>query len=340
MKFSIGYQTPSDNGESFVNIVKDYHEHIAEVYFSWVGSPSGRPPVGLRDGFYDWDAQRQIESELKIIRDMGIRLTLLLNANCHGAAAISQHHANFVISMVEHISETVGLDGVTTASPMIAHVIKKNFEKLELKASVNMRIGTVKGMEYLADLYDNFCIQRDYNRDIERIAELKDWADKNGKKLSLLANSGCLQFCSGQTFHDNLVAHEKEISGQQNISEWNPHLCWRYLSQKSNWVSLLQNTWIRPEDIDHYAPFFTVIKLATRTNSNPRGIIGAYARRLYHGNLLNLLEPCHASLLSPYLISNQEFPQNWFERTSQCNKKCSRCTYCQSVLEKVLLNQV
>ncbi len=329
-----------DGFESFADIVKDYREHIAEVYFAWIDAPSGRSPTGWQDGFRDWEAQGQIEKELTQIKNMGLRLTLLMNANCLGGDGVSQQQANFVLSLVEHLSENIGLDTVTTASPLIACVIKKHFKKIDVRASVNMRIGTVKGMEYLADLFDDFCIQRDYNRDLGRIAELKVWADAHGKKLSLLANSGCLRFCSGQTFHDNLVAHEKEVAGRRNIDEWNPCVCWRYFQDRHNWVSLLQNTWIRPEDIDQYAPWFKVVKLATRMHSNPRGVIGAYARRSYRGNLLSLLEPGHASLLAPSQIDNQRFPSDWFKRTTQCDKSCHRCTYCQSVLEKVLVAQV
>ncbi|MFH1477109.1 MAG: hypothetical protein ABIH24_06445 [Verrucomicrobiota bacterium] len=340
MKFSVGYQMAGDGFESFADIVKDYREHIGEVYFAWINTPSGRSPAGWQDGFRDWEAQGQIEKELAQIKNMGLRLTLLMNANCFGGDSMSQHLVHFVISVVEHLSENIGLDAVTTASPLIAHVIKKHFEKIEVRSSVNMGIGTVKGIEYLSDIFDDFCIQRDYNRDLGRIAELKVWADAHGKKLSLLANSGCLRFCSGQIFHDNLVAHEKEISGHRNIDDWNPCVCWRYFQDRQNWTSLLQNTWIRPEDIDHYAPWFKVVKLATRMHSNPRGVIGAYARRSYHGNLLNLLEPGHAALLAPYQIDNQKFPADWFAKTTQCDKRCHCCTYCQSVLEKVLVAQV
>lgn len=337
MKFSVGYQMAGVGEESFVDIVRDYRDHLDEVYFAWLDMPSGRSPMSCRDGFVDWEAQRRIEGELTAIKKMGIRLNLLLNANCNGGDALAQAHVNLIVSVVEHLAETVGLDGVTTASPLIAHTIRSHFKSIAVRASVNMRLGTVKSMEYLADLFDAFCIQRDYNRDIERIAELKTWAGEHGKSLALLANSGCLRFCSGQTFHDNLVAHEREISGRLNITGWNPSVCWRYFQNRDNWVSHLQNTWIRPEDIHHYEPWFSVVKLATRMHDNPRGVIGAYARRRYHGNLLDLLEPGHGSLLGSFVIANDRFPSDWFERTTRCGQQCHRCDYCRTVLEKVLV---
>lgn len=82
---------------------------------------------------------------------------------------------------MDYLKGTIGLDIVTTASLMIARTIKNNFPDIEVRASVNMRIGTVKAMEYIADLFDSYNIQREYNRDLRRITELKEWADKHGK---------------------------------------------------------------------------------------------------------------------------------------------------------------
>jgi len=38
MQFAVGYQLPG--GETTADIVRDYREHIAEVYFPWVGMAS------------------------------------------------------------------------------------------------------------------------------------------------------------------------------------------------------------------------------------------------------------------------------------------------------------
>lgn len=102
--------------------------------------------------------------------------------------------------------EKVGLDIVTTTSLTIAKAVKDNFSDIEVRASVNMRLGTVKSLEYIEDLFDSFYLQREYNRDFERIREMKRWCDLHNKGLYMLVNSGCLNFCSAQTFHDNLIA--------------------------------------------------------------------------------------------------------------------------------------
>ena len=337
MKFAVGYQLPEEGEESFVEIVRDFKDQIEEVYFPWLDMPSGRSPLTSQNGLVDWKGQQRLESDLQALRQMGVKLNLLLNASCYGRLGFSRHLANSVCSVIAHLQDTVGLDATTTMSPMIASVVKRNFPKVEVRASVNMRLGTVKAFEYVHDLFDSFCMQREFNRDLERIRELKAWCDANGKGLHLLANSGCLNFCAVQTFHDNLVAHETEVSQTINIAERSPALCWAYLRNRENWVSFLQNSWVRPEDVSHYEPYFSVMKLATRMHGNPRRVIEAYARGRFDGNLPDLLEPGHGPVFAPFVVDNARFPPDWFERTTTCDKRCHQCSYCSSVLQQVLV---
>ena len=123
---------------------------------------------------------------------------------------------NRIGDTVDFLVQEYGLSSVTTASPVIAGFLKKNFSCLELRASVNMEIGSVSGMEYLQDLFDGYYLKRELNRDLEAVARLSEWCDQNGKVLYALANSGCLNNCSAHNFHDNLVAHEMEISKMDN----------------------------------------------------------------------------------------------------------------------------
>jgi len=337
MKFAVGYQLPEEDRESIVDIIEDFKEYIGEVYFPWLDMPSGRSPMTRRDGFVGWEGQYKLEEDLIRLRSMDIELDLLLNANCYGPHSLSINFANFIYSIIEHLKELVGLKIVTTTSLMIAKIVKEKFPDIEVRASVNMRIGTVKAMEYISDLFDSYYIQREYNRNFQRLGEMKEWAEDNSKKLYFLVNSGCLNFCSGQTFHDNLVAHEGEISEMNNLEGWNPSICWNYYTKRENWVKFLQNSWIRPEDIHNYDRYFSLAKLATRTHSNPRKVIEAYCKGRFKGNLIDLLEPGHNPIFFPYVIDNSRFPEDWFQTTANCDKRCHKCSYCSQVMEKVLV---
>ena len=336
MKYCVGYQLAEHGEESLADIVGEFREQIDEVYFPWLDMPSGRSPLASRDGFVDWEAQPRLESDLSAFRDMGVKLDLLLNASCYGRLAVSRHLVNLVCSVIAHLRDLVGLDAVTTTSPVIARAVKRHFPEIDVRASVNMRMGTVKALQYVADIFDSFYLQREYNRDLDRIEEVKDWCDSDGKGLYLLANSGCLNFCAVQTFHDNLVAHEKEANEQLNLSGLPPALCWDFYRKRENWPVLLQGSWVRPEDVHHYEELFPALKLATRMHANPRRVVEAYCRETFEGNLLDLLEPGHGPLFAPHIIDNRRFPPDWFEKTLRCDKKCYRCEYCACVLETVL----
>lgn len=335
MKFIIGYQQP-ENGEEFLDIVNDYREHIAEVYFAWPGTASGRAALGNKRGLIDWTAQDSLTEDIYNLKKTGIKLDLLFNANCYGGRAASESLQNEVISIIDYINSICGnTDIVTTTSLAVARTVKRNFPETEVRASVNMRIGTIQAMEHLSGLFDSFYVQRDYQRNLEYDRKMKKWCDDNGKKLFALVNSGCLLFCPGQTFHDNMVAHDCEIDEMKNIPDWTPHVCWNRYRDKENYRYLLQSSWIRPEDLHHYENIFPVVKLATRQHSNPRMVIGAYTGQSFTGNLLDLLEPGFSPLLAPNYIDNTKFPDDWFDKTSKCKNNCDSCEYCRSVLEKV-----
>ena len=203
MKYSIGYQLP-DELDTTPDICADFSEHISDVFFSWGTEPNGRSPLGSEN------QREQIEKiqteELKKIKDMGKTLTLLLNANCYGESGASLELKERVLGIVEKLRDELGIDYITTASPFIADVLKEKYgADIHIKASVNMRIGTIAAMKQLSDSFDSFYVRKEVNRDFEKIKELSEWCHKNGKKLHMLANSGCLTDCAFQTFHDNLI---------------------------------------------------------------------------------------------------------------------------------------
>lgn len=319
-------------------MIDQFATYIDTVYFSWLNMPSGRAALADHRGYIDWAAQAQMEKDLCSLKSMGIRLNLLFNGNCYGEHAVSNYLQNKVISVLEHLT-SIGAEAdiVTTCSPALASMVKKAFPNVLVRASVNMRIGTVAGMEHLADFFDEYTIQRECNRDFGQISTLSEWAKQNGKGLVLLANSGCFNFCSAQTFHDNLVSHEKGVCERDNVPDWSLPNCRRLLRDRRNWRYIMQGSWVRPEDIPHYLPHFKVIKLATRMHENPWMVLYAYTKMVYHGALTDLLEPGFSKELSPLVLANHLLPKDWFEKTTRCDKCCHLCNYCEQALDTALV---
>lgn len=284
MLLSVGY--PVINVPWFKNVVKRHAEHIGEIYFSWKDMASGR--VVVSD-----EIQERMEKDLFEFHNMNIKLSLLINGNCYGAEAVSEKFSVKIISIINEIHDKCGkLNGVTTTSPFVASVVKNNFPDIEVKASINMRIGTIEGMLYLKDDFDGFYVQREYNRDLEHLRKLKQWADANNKKLYGLLNSGCLNFCSNQTFHDNLVSHEGELVKGASLPNFHPIICHKFFANPANRKNFLKYTnWIHPQDIDQYSDIFAMGKLATRMTTDVEKVVNAYANQISPSDMGELLEP-------------------------------------------------
>lgn len=302
MKYAVGYKLMQNS--DFVDAILSYRENISEVYFSWGSYPNGRNSQDRQQDMTAWEAQKRQEGDLKVLSEGGFKFNLLFNAMCYGKDSQSRAFFEGVGSTIDYIKRTYGLDSVTTTSPLIAKFIKENFEDLDVRASVNMEIGSIEGMDYVKDYFDSFYMKRELNRDFEAIHRLKEWCDQNEKTLYALANSGCMNYCSAHTFHDNLVAHEQEIARMDNGYAFEG-ICRKYLANPDNHKALFTQTgFIRPEDVHYYEGLFPAMKLATRVSKNPIQTLRAYVNEKYIGSTLDLLEPNHTGVLYPYLLEN------------------------------------
>ena len=303
MFFSVGYATKLDN--KLVDEIISLKDGISEVYFSWGKTPSGRNDQTRSEGLAPWQAQAKQIEDIKTLHKAGLKFNLLFNANCYGDKAQARSFFEEIGEIVEYVGGNFNLSSITTTSPLVAKFIKQNFPEIDVRASVNMGIGSILGIEYVADVFDSFYVKRELNRNFKALKTLRKWCDENGKQMYLLANSGCLNDCSAHTFHDNLVAHEEGASRMNNGYQFTG-VCKKYLSKTENREALLTATnYIRPEDVELYEGLVTAMKLATRVHENPSRILRAYIeRKKFVGNLASLLEPNHAGTIYPYVLEN------------------------------------
>jgi hypothetical protein len=336
MRYMAGYQLQASR--DFMETILRYKEDVSEVYFAWGDLANGRNRAADCPGFPPWEAQEKQIKDLAYLSDNGIKLSLLLNSNCYGKYSLSKQLFRQIDESVGFLYKRFGLQAVTTTSPVIAGFLKDQYQGLEVRASVNMGIGTIQGMEYVSGYFDSFYMRREHNRDKRQIKKLKNWCDGHGKKLYLLANSGCLNHCSAHVFHDNLVAHEDEIIQMDNAAVFEG-LCWKYLKEKDRWASFLTDTsFIRPEEMHLYEKWFDEAKLATRVNAHPEKVLESYISKEHSGSILALCEPDHSGLLYPYLIENRRLPADLIERQLDCDKDCEECDYCSNALDNALVD--
>lgn len=339
MKYTIGYQLPDDYF-SIYEMCRKYNDHISDVYFSYSSEPSGRFTLTGTDAEETERIAAYQLQELKSIKKMGKRLTLLYNANCYGGEAVSLKLQKHLLQRTAFLKKELDIDTITTTSPFIAQTIKQEFgDSIEITASVNMRIGSQDAMEQLADYFDGYYLKKEYNRDFTRISALKKWCDQNGKTLHLLANSGCIHDCAFQTFHDNLIAHGVGENGIDNVATGYAAPCHSYLQSlgpERGITKFLQSNFIRPEEIYLYEPYFTEVKLATRMHARPQMVLAAYIRGSFSGNLLDLTEPAYSTLFKGYLLDNTKIDPDWAHIAYSCHKNCVECNNCSRAIQEAV----
>jgi len=335
-KFAIGHflTKNKDDPASFAELARRFAPRLREVYFPWPGLTNGRPHIDTLP-----DEEERITDDLKYCRKHGMKLDLLANATCYGETACTEEQRLQITGIIRRLDE-LGLypEIITTTSPYIAKICKLNFPDIEVRASVNMRLRNTLGLQYLAPLFDSYYIFRDVQRDLPTFHMMANWCKENGKKLCMLANSGCVRNCPWQVFHEiHHMHHYSDIFKEMyNQKLW--FVCYDLYAQKKHFVEFLRCSWIRPEDIHVFEPELETIKLATRRTDYAFEIVEAYLNGSYDGNLLHLTEPYQGRGFRPHRIDNKSFPADWITSgiAGKCADNCTHCGKCEKILEQTL----
>ncbi len=318
------------NNQSFKEVCSPWTRRIKEVFFAWPGMLSCRPPLNFNGRKRDLMLE-----ELQWCRRNNIALDTLFNCNCYGEEAVGKKMADSVKkSLDEMCSAGLFPDIATTTSPFIAETIKRIAPAIEVRASVNMRIHGTIGFEYISSTFDSFYVSREHQRDPEYMKTCAAWAEKNGKKLGMQLNSGCLRQCPYQQFHDNMHGHNRELQSARGAElGFDVFLCRKHFSTGHH-EDFLRGTWIRPEDTVHYEPFVSVMKISTRKVPCPQKIVDAYAGKSFRGNLAEIMDPDHSAVIC---LDNAAFPHGWNEGpvAQKCAENCVHCGKCTELLHSI-----
>ena len=339
-KFAVGHYLTEkpDDPLSFAELAKKFAPRLREVYFPWPGLSNARAKVYNKP-----DDEARIAADLKYCREHGMKLDILANATCYSETAFTAEQRKQILSIIGKLDD-MGLrpEIVTTTSPYIAKVFKLNFPDIEVRASVNMRLRNTLALEYLAPVYDSYYICRDVQRDLPTFHLMAKWTREHGKKLCMLANSGCVRNCPWQVFHETMLSHKFTDAFAEMDNENLNLVCNQIFAQKKMLADFLRCTWIRPEDIHVFEPELETIKLSTREAKFPHEIVEAYVNESYDGNLTRLMDPYHGFGFRPNRVDNKSFPADWVTSgiAGKCAENCTHCGKCDKVMESLLKNDV
>lgn len=333
-RFSIGYYRENEWGDSIKDLLIDYPD-VKEVYFPLPDQHSGRHALNLHA---DTDiVTQELLDDLCWIQGRGIALNLLLNAGCYSAKVQDASFLDGLKKKLVFYVEDLGVSSVTTTQPSFALLVKRLFgNRIDVRASINMSIASIDAMRYLSRDFDSFYPARELYRSFDELIKWREWADKNGKRLHALVNSGCLAYCPWAASDNNAVAHgivDYFMADRTPIPT-----CHDWFSENPDASSILKGCFIRPEDIGKYSEIFDGFKIATRTHFLPRVPVSAYLKGSFKGLITDLLEPCHThSFSSSVCIPNEQIPDTWFSQTAHCHRKCYSCHYCENLAQSVVV---
>ena len=338
-KFAIGHFLGTDQFE-FQKVAGRYLDCIQEVYFAWPDLKNARRMLVVSD---TEQLKNKIVADMLWARSNGISLDLLINALCYGEEAFTaEQHARVIGTLADMDRRGILPETVTVVSPYLAQIIKREFPKIDIRASVNMRVDSITAMEYMAPMFDSFYIRRDLQRDLPTLRMFRKWTRDHGRKLCMLVNSSCLRNCPFHFFHETIISHmklkESRIAEETKRTGLHSAQCIHVYSKK-HYEEILRSSWIRPEDLHFYEDEVDVVKLSTRAVPDPERIIRAYCERSYDGNLLRLLDPAYAFFFRPYILDNKRFPADWVTSGigGKCANSCTHCGRCTEVLSKIMV---
>ncbi|MFH0799261.1 MAG: tetratricopeptide repeat protein [Pseudomonadota bacterium] len=327
MKFSIGY----NHDIKLLDLLDVYKDNIEALYFpiprQYLGS--GRH-IPQKNGYLN-----EIPEIIKKCASLNIKSQLLLNATCEGESGLEKNFFSKIIDYMQGLKD-LGLKSAIVTNPAYISEIKEQIKEIEVESSVNCYVKTVEHALYLKDLgIDILTIDRDINRDISLIKEIKD---KTGLKIRLMLNEGCLRNCPFRKMHFNFIAHTKpkskaEMIGGIFFEKW----CMKILSQ--NPAKIFSVPFIPPDALKYYTRFVDYFKISCRDSrtSQIEFRLKAYISQNFNGNLLSLLDCSGLAPYFRYIDSRVLNEGNFFKRMLECTGNCDECNYCRKLVNRAVI---
>lgn len=318
---------------------------------------AGRPPFILPE--VDRESFRK---HLQTIHQHGREFYATLNSNDLGLKEYGPGYLDAFLQEVAGLLD-LGVDGFVVAIPALVEAIHRAHPEVPISVSSFARIRSVSQAEYFLRLGADTVILEEGNRNFPLIRGLV----RTGARVEVLTNQTCIHECPFRAHHLNTSSLCSQPGGDRLWFEFPILECGLELVRDPR--KLISSIWVRPEDLSAYEEVGVHrFKISGRNRSTPwlAHAARAYARREYHGNLLDILSfvqikgpskalatlaaqgvapPVVGPLKEAFegmenvVIDNDAFPRGFLRRiaATDCeNRNCDECGYCGTVAEKVV----
>ncbi|HML54845.1 MAG TPA: hypothetical protein PKC79_12180 [Solidesulfovibrio magneticus] len=339
------YEVPFVPDPAYGALLAGAADRLAGVYFR-LGpeTPDARMP-GLAD-----PSPMELAAGLSGLPPMP-RLGLL-NAAFHVQETLSKDGLRDLLMLLDGYLAAGALTGIVYADQYLLQALS------DASPSVARELCAVPGINFRLDSFERaaavvdaacstrfrppprLILDRDVNRDLDGLTALagklrREWPDMG---LGLMANEGCLYACPYKQAHDAHIALSR-LAACRIGPDLNRDLgCLRSFAEAPG--RLLASPSIRPEDAGRYEGLVDCLKLCGRSRpaADVRAIVAAYLEGRFEGNLIWLLD-AQEMLSDRFAIDNAALPEDFFEVTASCSRRCAACRYCDELAERLLVTR-
>lgn len=320
-------------------------EYIDEIYMPlpYDIMPSGR--------LYEKDEVENYKSifdeQLKKAKDIDLKVNLLATKPMldldTGVATMIR-----TVRELERVRKKYNVDKVSIGSltflKMHGEYLKQLGYEIELSILANIdSVEKIEQMMIINPFLDSICVGNVMIHELEGLQYIKSKYPK--LKLKILVNHMCLTNCASHIEHHNFYSNLiYDIRDMDDMNAWrlasnsrqilpNCKACIFYSSNHQT-NPIKESSFVRPEDLYIYDEVIDLFKLSGREHPAEEviGYIKAFGRRAYEGNFYSI---CDTPYKINMKIDNSKFPKNYGSIKSNCNHKCYKCNYCDSILNDV-----
>ncbi|MCK4670747.1 MAG: U32 family peptidase [Nanoarchaeota archaeon] len=326
MKFSVPF-----NGDlELIDYIIEHKDKVSDVYFGlpFTTMPSGRliEYNAKSDKYID-----NLNKALDKLNQQNVPCTMLINLQCESEKTFSREMLDNIKKVIELYKNKI--EGITLFNAVYVKQLKEIFPELSFSISVNSNINSPYKAKIAEELgFDTIVIDRDINRDFEKV---KNLAESVNAKIKMLVNEACLKECLFRISHFNLLSHHKEGLDYKGLIP-----CVKYYTKKP-WEVLL-SSFILPKDLKNYDPFIDQFKIAGRNLPTKllKYALSAYFEEKKEFDLLAVLSSYGLYVWKDNYVKKKnkipyfnaaKLPDDFFKKITNCNFNCASCNYCEKV---------
>lgn len=303
-------------------------QEVEEVFMG--GSPD---VMGSGRGVLHAPLLEEIQEQTEYAHEHGIKMNITMNSTCPAG-----HHLSFegykMFSWYFSELNKAGVDAVTVAEPYLVELLRDY--PMRIVVSCLAYIDAPQRAKFFEELgADVITVDTNINRHFDLLRGIVKAVSCD---VRVIVNEGCLYKCPFRFSHYNLASHLSSLY-QPRAPLFAPDFYFdKCIAIRLRDPSqIMKSGWIRPEDIQAYEAIgIKDFKLSGRTKTVNWIIecMRVYARRSFHGNLLDILD-CPQMLRYLVSIENDQLERS-IDQWQACTKVCHACGYCERLTKEAV----